>query len=243
MTFRACAQFADQVKLFKMDAIRVLIVDDEALVRHALRIFVEADPRTTLVGEAHDGLTALGIMQSANPDVILMDIQMPGTNGVEATEEIVSKYPGTIVLALTTFSSERHVVSMLRAGAAGYLVKDTEPQAMIQAIVDVHSGRSALSPQISRALVSAVQNPENRQLVKGQGLTKRELSIVRLLAKGMSNLEIGDELNLAETTVKANFGRIMAKWHVRDRVQVLIYATRIGAISLAEIFDETKPST
>lgn len=217
-----------------MVAIRVLIVDDEVLVRHALRIFVEADPRTTVVGEVRDGLEAVAAVGSCKPDVILMDIQMPGGNGVDATAEISKHHPQATVLALTTFSAERHVISMLRAGASGYLVKDTEPSEMTQAIVDVHEGKSVLSPQVSRALVSAVQSPEGLQASSGQDLTERERSILHLLARGMSNAEIGAALNLAETTIKANFGRIMTKWQARDRVQVLIRAARIGVISLDE---------
>lgn len=215
-------------------AIRVLIVDDEVLVRQALRIFVGADSRTEVIGEAVDGASAAVLCDELAPDVVLMDIQMPGVNGIDATAAIVDANPYIKVLALTTFSSERNVVSMLRAGASGYLVKDTTPQDLVRAIVDVCDGRSVLSPSISRELISAVrgQTTFDGANEHSNGLTRRELSIVHLLAQGMSNAEIADELHLAEATIKANFGRIMVKWDVRDRVQVLIHAARLGLILL-----------
>lgn len=215
-----------------MDAIRVLVADDEELVRHALRIFVDADERTTVVGEARDGAEALALCQQLRPEIVLMDIQMPVMDGVTATERISRGHPETRVLALTTFSSERHVVSMLRAGASGYLVKDTAPEQLVQGIVDVRDWRSALSPQISHALVRTVRAPAADHARVPSDVTGRELSILQLLAQGKSNAEIAAELNLAETTVKANFGRIMTKWGVRDRVQVLIRATQLGVVTL-----------
>ena len=219
-----------------MVSIRVLIVDDEALVRQALRIFVEADPRTTVVGEAVDGAAGAELCALLAPDVVLMDIQMPRLNGIDATAKIAGAQPEIKVLALTTFSSERHVVSVLRAGACGYLVKDTTPQDLVQTIVDASEGRSTLSPQISHELISAVRAPMTYTRVSTQcethELTERELSVVQLLACGMSNTEIATDLSLSEATVKANFGRIMAKWNARDRVQVLIRAAKTGVISL-----------
>ena len=219
-----------------MDKIRVLIADDEALVRQALRIFVNADPQATVVGQAIDGAAAVDLCAVLTQDVVLMDIQMPSLNGIDATAKIVSAQPLVKVLALTTFSSERHVVSALRAGASGYLVKDTTPDDLVQAIVDIYEGKSALSPQISRELVSAVRGsglpanvPTHRE---SNDLTERELSIVQLLACGMSNAEIATDLSLSEATVKANFGRIMTKWDARDRIQVLIRAAKTGVISL-----------
>lgn len=218
--------------------IRVLVVDDEALVRHALRVFISSDSRTTLIGEAVDGHDAISQCEERRPDVVVMDIHMRGMNGIDATAAIARGFPEVKVLALTTFSSERYVVAALRAGASGYLVKDTVPDALVTAVVDVHEGRSALSPQISRSLISAVHGSQNdtvtdtAKLVSMPALTERELSIVQLLARGASNAEIAHELYLSEATIKANFTRIMAKWGVRDRVQVLILAAQEKYVSL-----------
>lgn len=219
-----------------MDAIRVLIVDDEALVRHALRIFVESDAKTTVAGEAIDGISAVEQCVALIPDVVLMDIQIPGMNGIEATEEILNRLACVKVIAVTTFSSEKQVVSALRAGAAGYLVKDTTPESIVQSIIDVHEGRAAISPQVAGELVAAVRQTQDSADIsgetRGQNLTDREKSIVQLLAQGMSNGEIAEELYLSEAAVKANFGRIMSKWGVRDRVQVLIHAARKNMVTL-----------
>ena len=170
------------------------------------------------------------------PDVILMDLQMPMMGGIAATESITGSQPDVRVLALTTFSSERHVVSALRAGATGYLTKDTPPEQLIEAILDVNVGEFVLSPQISRKLAEAVRAAgSGRRLQVGPEytqLTARELDIVRLLSEGMSNAEIGRSLSIAEPTVKATLGRIMAKWNVRDRVQVLIRAVQTGLVNL-----------
>lgn len=218
-----------------MEHVDVLIVDDEALVRHALRIFINSAGGMQVAGEASDGAEALRLCGETRPDVVLMDIQMPVMGGVEATTRIVSRFPEVKVLAVTTFSTERHVVSALRAGASGYLVKDTSPDALAQAIQDVHEGRSALSPKIAQELVRVVNGTTGTvadQLKDSLGnLTDRELSVVNLLAEGLSNSEIASRLYVSEATVKSNLGRIMQKWGARDRVQVLIHAARTGLVT------------
>lgn len=204
-------------------------------------MFVNSDPRTTVVGEATDGSSAIALCKELEPDVVLMDIQMPNLNGIEATATITKQCPDVKVLALTVFSSEPHVVSILRAGASGYLIKDTTPEKLVQSIVDVHDGKSVLSAEIANQLISAVRsqpsgetnfNFEDKSQDLGVSFTERELSILQLLAQGMSNAEMAEELRLAEGTIKANFGRIMNKMNARDRVQVLILATKLGVISL-----------
>ncbi|WP_345449803.1 response regulator transcription factor [Arthrobacter gyeryongensis] len=219
-----------------MEGVRVLIVDDEALVRHALRIFLESAPATVVVGEAVNGTEAVEQYRILQPDVVLMDIQMPVMNGIEATEMITAEYPDARVLAVTTFSSESHVIAALRAGASGYLVKDTHPDEIVSAILDVHADRSVLSPRIARGLIAAVRDTANPNghvaLSRAQALTERELSIVVFLAQGMSNAEIAQALHLSEATIKSNLGRIMSKWDVRDRVQVLIHAVRTNLVTL-----------
>lgn len=205
----------------------MLIADDEALVRHALRIFVSAGEDMTVVGEAVDGEDAVAQAWRLVPDVVLMDLRMPRVSGIEATQRITSKLAKVRVLAVTTLSTERHVVSALRAGASGYLVKDTAPVDILKAIREVRAGRSVVSPCIAHDLdlsLCSYPMPRTRATREVDPLTPRELSIVRLIARGCSNAEIARELHLAEPTVKANLGRVMVKWGVRDRVQALVYA-------------------
>lgn len=218
-----------------MNLIRVVIADDEELMRHALRIFVDSGERTTVVGEAATGHDAIVLCRELRPDVVLMDMQMPGVNGFQATSEISMICREAKVLAVTTFSAEGYVAAALRAGAAGYLVKDTSPEMLVRSIIDVHEGRAPLSPQIARSLILSVRHHEGTApggIPPEEELTPREKSIVKLLAKGMSNAEIATALHLSEATVKANFGRLMTKWDVRDRVQVLIRAAKAGLVSL-----------
>lgn len=221
-------------RLVTVEPIRVLIADDEALVRHALRMFVSHGEGMTVVGEVSDGIEAVNAVSTLAPDVVLMDLQMPRLSGIDATRTIVERHPSVRVIAVTTFSSERHVVPALRAGASGYLVKDTEPDAIVAAIRDVHAGVSVISPRITRELIATVRaDVPTATGVPVIALTERELSIVRLIAQGMSNAEIATTLHIAEPTVKSNLARVMQKWAVRDRVQTLIYAVTHGVVTLS----------
>ncbi|MGO2663709.1 response regulator [Mycetocola reblochoni] len=217
----------------------MLIADDEALVRNALRLFVDNAAGMSVVAEATTGAEAVSRARAVQPDVILMDIQMPTVDGIDATAQLVATLPGARVLAVTTFASEKYIVAALRAGASGYLIKDTAPDALVQAIRDIHEGRAVLSPDISRELVHTVRQPNDRidRLTEhlsrdATTLTPREYSVVRLLAEGLSNSEIAERLVISEATVKSNLGRVIQKWGVRDRVQVLIFAAREGIVSL-----------
>ena len=213
---------------------RVLIVDDEALIRSALRIFIEATPDLTVAGEASDGESAIVALDELRPDVVLMDVHMVGIGGIEATRLIRKRHPSVHVLALTAFSTERTIVPILRAGAHGFLVKDTEPSRIIEAIREIAGGEYVLSPTLARAVVEAALEGTPvvaAELEPGQELTSREFEVVSRLAEGMSNAEIGKALFLSEATIKVYLGRIMAKWDVRDRVQVLLRALQMRIVS------------
>ncbi len=213
----------------------MIIVDDESLVRAALRVFLDSAEGFDLVGEADNGIDAIALVRSTQPDVVLMDVQMPKMDGIEATQRLTREFPGIKIVALTTFSSERVIVPMLSAGAAGFLVKDTSPDRILDAARLAHEGGYVLSPRVAKELVSSVKQNEPaaaRAFGRDEELTERELEVVTLLAQGMSNAEIAAAMFVSEATVKSHLGRITAKWGVRDRIQVLIRATQYGLVSL-----------
>jgi len=217
------------------EVIRVIIVDDESLVRAALRVFLESTPGFELVGEAENGADAVQLVRSTQPDVVLMDVQMPIMDGIEATRRLTQEFPGIKVLALTTFSAQRVIVPMLSAGASGYLVKDTAPDRILDAARLAYEGGYVLSPRVAKELISSVQDADtapSRTLGRDEELTDREKEVVTLLARGMSNAEIAAEMFVSEATVKSHLGRITAKWGVRDRIQVLIRATQLGLVTI-----------
>ena len=217
------------------DLIRVIIVDDESLVRAALRVFLESTDGFELVGEADNGADAITLVRATQPDVVLMDVQMPIMDGIEATQRLTREFPGLKIVALTTFSTERVIVPMLSAGASGFLVKDTSPDRILDAARLAHEGGYVLSPRVAKELVTSVQSgaaSATRELGRDEELTERELEVVTLLAQGMSNAEIAAAMFVSEATVKSHLGRITAKWGVRDRIQVLIRATQLGLVTL-----------
>ncbi|WP_454118886.1 response regulator [Microbacterium lacticum] len=217
------------------EAIRVIIVDDESLVRAALRVFLESSDGFELVGEADNGADAITLARATQPDVVLMDVQMPIMDGIEATQRLTREFPGLKIVALTTFSTERVIVPMLSAGASGFLVKDTSPDRILDAARLAHEGGYVLSPRVAKELVTSVQAGSGtvaRELGRDEELTERELEVVTLLAQGMSNAEIASSMFVSEATVKSHLGRITAKWGVRDRIQVLIRATQLGLVTL-----------
>ena len=212
--------------------IRVLVVDDEALLRHALRAFLAADDRVDLVGEATDGRAAIEAYAACAPDVVLMDIKMPHLGGVEATRGLVQRHPGCRVVALTTFTTEWRAIEMLKAGAVGYLVKDSTPDQIVDAIVAAHHGDRVVSPEVQRTFVLDSLNDENPRSASSVALSDRERAIVGLISRGLSNAEIAEALHYAESTVKADIRNINRLWQVENRLQIVLRATELGVVSL-----------
>ncbi|WP_241796223.1 response regulator transcription factor [Microbacterium sp. C5A9] len=214
-----------------MPEIRVVIVDDDPLVRSALSHFVSRDPEITVVAEAESGLEGIDTVERERPDVVMMDVQMPEMNGIEATAVISERWPDVKILAVTTLDGSDTVLPMLSAGASGYMLKDSSAASIVAAVREVYSGASSLSPRIASLLIKHVRDTEP---IGGDGtleeLTDREEEVLQRLAQGMSNAEIARALIVSEGTVKAHLGRIMSKWHVRDRVQILVTAAHAGLV-------------
>ena len=218
-----------------MTSITALIADDDPLVRRALAVFMTT-AGIDVVDEAPDGAHAIAAARRLRPDVALVDVQMPGVDGVAATAGITEHSPATKVLAITTFGTVESIMPMLRAGASGYLLKDTEPDDIVKAVHDVLAGNGVLSPRVTTRLIASIREtarPVIEPLEEFEVLSTREVEVVRLLASGFSNAEIAVRMHVSEGTVKAHLGNIIAKWGVRDRVQVLIRAARSGLISFS----------
>ncbi|WP_223622302.1 response regulator transcription factor [Microbacterium sp. EST19A] len=216
-----------------MPDIRVLIVDDDPLVRSALSHFVSRDPDIKVIGQAEDGVEGIAMVESEQPDVVMMDVQMPEMNGIEATGVIVERWPHVRVLAVTTLDGRDTVLPMLSAGASGYLLKDSSAEEIVIGVREVHSGQSSLSPRIASMLIKHVRDsePVTGDATALEALTDREAEVLQCLAKGMSNAEIAKALIVSEGTVKAHLGRMMSKWHLRDRVQILVAAAHAGLVN------------
>ncbi|KNY06508.1 LuxR family transcriptional regulator [Microbacterium sp. GCS4] len=208
-----------------------MIVDDDPLVRSALSHFVSRDPEITVIAEAETGLEGIDTVERERPDVVMMDVQMPEMNGIEATAVIAERWPEIRILAVTTLDGSDTVLPMLSAGASGYMLKDSSAASIVSAVREVYSGQSSLSPRIASLLIKHVRDTEP---VTSDGtleeLTDREQEVLQRLAQGMSNAEIARSLIVSEGTVKAHLGRIMSKWHVRDRVQILVTAAHAGLV-------------
>lgn len=211
--------------------LRVVIVDDQALMRTGFRMILESAD-IDVVGEAENGLAAISVVATTNPDVVLMDIRMPELDGVEATRRIVESETTARVLILTTFDLDEYVYSALRAGAAGFLLKDTPPEKLIEAVQIVADGDALLAPSITRRLVAdfAANAPSSTPVRGLDELTERETEVLQEMARGLSNAEIATELFVGETTVKTHVGRVLMKLGVRDRVQAVVLAYESGLI-------------
>jgi two-component system, NarL family, response regulator LiaR len=209
-------------------AIRILIVDDHSVVREGLRMFLQRDPELALVGEASDGAEAVELVRQLRPDVVLMDLLMPVMDGIAATAAIRSALPETEVIALTSVVESAAVVGAVKAGAIGYLLKDTRAPELRRAIKAAAAGLVQLAPQASAYLAREVQAPAMMD-----PLTERETEVLRLLAQGQSNKEIARSLQIVEDTVKVHVKHILAKLGVQSRTQAALCATRLGLVSIA----------
>jgi DNA-binding NarL/FixJ family response regulator len=220
-------------------SIRVLLVDDQPLLRKGFRMILEAEPDLEVVGEAGDGETAVALTREHEPDVVLMDVRMPGMDGIEATERIVAGGSRARIVILTTFDLDEYAFAGLRAGASGFLLKDVPPQELLQAIRTVARGDAVVAPRVTRRLLDVFAD----QLPKGLGgdapdgsgptldkLTAREHDVLVAVAQGLSNAEIAEHLFISEATVKSHVGHILTKLGLRDRVQAVVLAFQLGLV-------------
>jgi DNA-binding NarL/FixJ family response regulator len=219
------------------DPIRVLIADDQALVRGSFRVLVDTAPGLTAVGEAGTGTEAVALAGSARPDVVLMDIRMPEMDGIAATRRICAgPDPGPRVLILTTFDLDEYVYAALRAGASGFLLKDAPPADLLAGIRVVAAGEGLLAPTVTRRLIAefARRTPPARPPTGGlDAVTDREREVLALIARGLSNPEIAEHLHLSPATVKTHIGHLLAKLDARDRAQLVIVAYESGVVTPA----------
>ena len=213
--------------------IRVLIADDHTIVRRGIRALLTESGGFEVVADAADGLQAVLRAEETQPDVILMDLLMPGMDGIEATRQITSQQPEIRILVLTSFAADNKVFPAIKAGAHGYLLKDTSPEDLVLAIRQVYRGETVLHPTIARKLLQEVARSANLKPAP-EALTAREMEVLRLIAQGLSNKELADKLCVSEPTVRTHVGRILGKLHLANRTQAALYAVREG---LAELDD------
>jgi NarL family two-component system response regulator LiaR len=214
-------------------SIRVLIVDDHGIVRKGIRALLAEIDGIDVVGEAADGQEAITQAEALTPDVILMDLLMPGTDGIEATRQIATSEAGPRILVLTSFASDDKVFPAIKAGALGYLLKDSEPADLVQAIRQVHRGEPSLQPSIAHKVLQELQHP-SRHRPTTDPLTAREMEVLRLVAKGFSNPEVAEKLTVTEATVRTHVSNILSKLHLANRVQATLYALQEGITSLED---------
>jgi DNA-binding NarL/FixJ family response regulator len=213
-----------------MTPIRVLLCDDQALVRSGFRMILDARPDLEVVGEAEDGLQAVERTRTLEPDVVLMDVRMPNLDGIGATRQIVSSGTAARVLILTTFDPDEYVYEAIRAGASGFLLKDVEPEELVDAIRVVAAGNALLGASVTTRLLERFGQAPAATAPSLDDLTERELDILRLVAEGLTNAEIAERLVVSETTVKTHVSSVLRKLGVRDRVQAVIAAYDAGVV-------------
>ncbi|MEO1061208.1 MAG: response regulator transcription factor [Actinomycetota bacterium] len=219
--------------------VRVVIADDQSMVRSGLRLLLDVEPDIEVVAEAADGAEAARMVAEHQPDVVLMDVRMPGTDGIEATEQVVARHGSVRVLILTTFDDDEVVFASLQAGASGFLLKNAPPEELIEAVHVVASGEALLDPAVTRRVIEAVSEgrpatvePELRERL--DELTEREREVLVQLAGGGSNVEIAAELYVGEATIKTHVSNVLTKLGLRDRVQAVVFAYESGLVRPGE---------
>jgi len=213
------------------ETIRVFIADDHTIVRSGIQALLETIDDLEVIGEAGDGRQAVAAVLALRPDVVLMDLEMPVMDGIEAIEAIIGRWPEARILVLTSFATDDRVFPAVKAGALGYLLKDSGPDALVQAIRQVQRGESSLHPRIARKLMLELSRPASKPL-PNDPLTPRELEVLQLVAHGLGNQEIADRLVISEATVRSHVSSILNKLHLASRTQAALYALREGYVSL-----------
>lgn len=216
------------------ETIHVLIADDHAIVRKGLRALLATEPDIAVIGEASHGAEAVSQAQALQPDVILMDLVMPHMDGIEATRRITEQRSGAHILVLTSFAADDKVFPAIKAGALGYLLKDSGPEELVQAIRQVHRGEPSLEPSIARKVLLELSHP-SQNLPTTDPLTGRELDVLKLVAQGHSNREIAEELTITEMTVRTHVSNVLSKLHLASRTQAALYALKEGLASLDDV--------
>lgn len=211
--------------------IRVLVADDHAIVRKGVRALLDEVEGIDLVGEASNGVEAVEKASELQPDVILMDLEMPIMDGVEAISRITERQKDARIISLTSFATDDKVFPAIKSGALGYILKDSEPEKLVEAIQLVYQGEPSLDPSIARKVLLEVSRPSKRPM-SPDPLTEREIEVLQWVAKGLSNQEIADRLTIADVTVRTHVSRILNKLHLANRVQAALYALREDIISL-----------
>jgi DNA-binding NarL/FixJ family response regulator len=212
-------------------AIRIVITDDHQVVRQGLRMFLTLDPEMDVIGEAENGAEALKIVEQLAPDVVLMDMLMPVMGGIEATEKIKQRFPEVEIVAMTSVLEDATVVGAVRAGAIGYLLKNTDADSLCNAIRAAAAGQVQLAPEAAKLLMREVRLPEPKTNMGVESLTGRETDVLRLVALGHANKEIAVELGIGEKTVKTHVSNVLSKLGVQSRTQAALYAARAGIIA------------
>jgi NarL family two-component system response regulator LiaR len=214
--------------------IRILIVDDHAVVRKGIRALLATEDDLDVIGEAENGEQAVELYSELKPDLLLLDLIMPKVNGIEVIKKIKGDHTGAKILVLTSFAADDQVFPAIKAGALGYLLKDTEPDDLINAIRQVYRGESSLSPAVARKVLEEVFHPAEKPL-SPDPLTRREVDVLQVLAKGKSNRDIAEELTISETTVRTHVSNILGKLHLASRTEAALYALKEGMANIDDL--------
>jgi DNA-binding NarL/FixJ family response regulator len=212
--------------------IKVLLADDQAMIRSGLRMILESEADLLVIGEAENGEEAVRLSKRERPDVVLMDVRMPVVDGLEATRQIHQTLPEVKVIVLTTFDLDEYIYAALRGGASGFLLKDADSETLIQAIRIIAAGDALLAPSVTRRLIDEFASRPTQPQIEGlDHLTEREIEVLQQMARGLSNAEIAEELFVSETTVKSHVSHLLTKLQLRDRVQAVVAAYEAGLVT------------